>query len=75
MLVVPPEQLELWTEEEMNRYKIWKDSTITKNSMEDYRQVVININKDKIYDGIEASISFLETHSDFAKLVPFFDVN
>ena len=58
MVVVPPEQLDLWTEEETDSYNIWKGSTITKNSMEDYRQFVININKDydmdKIYDGIGA---------------------
>ena len=83
VVVFPPEQLNLWTVEHTDSYKIWKGSNSTNNStnnsMEDYRQLLININKDYNIDeicyGIEAVFSAWENLSDFSKLVPVFDVN
>ena len=71
VVVVSPKQLALWTAEETARYKIWKGSISTKNSMEDYRLININkdYNMDQIYEGIEAGISALE------RCVPDFNVN
>ena len=79
VVLVPPEQLDLWTVDETASYKIWKGSISTKNSMEDYRMLMIKIkedyNMDEIYDGIEAGLSALERLSDFSKCVPDFNVN
>ena len=79
VVLVPPEQLDLWTVDETASYKIWKGSISTKNSMEDYRLLMIKINEnynmDEIYDGIEAGLSALERLSDLSKCVLDFNVN
>ena len=52
VVLVPPEQLDLWTVEHTAAYKIWKGSISTKNCMEDYRQFLIKLNKDYNMDDI-----------------------
>ena len=77
-LVLPPEDLKLWTKDDKEGYGIWKEGKNKQNTEEDYRKVIIQLNKDynieEIYNQVEAGISALERLLDFSKLVPTFDV-
>ena len=45
--VVPPEDLNLWDKDCENAYNVWKGNVSDrKSNKEEYRQNIININKD-----------------------------
>ena len=77
VVVVPPEQLESWTNEDITSFNIWKSNKTTKNSRTDYIVYCNNVNEDfnmeRIYDGIEAGLSVLERFVEFMRLFPSFD--
>ena len=64
VVVVPPQELDSWSKEDIESYNIWKDDRTTKNSKEDYIEFCDNINKeydlDKMYDDVEVGLSALE---------------
>ena len=78
-LVLPPEKLDLWTEADKENYDIWKgEHQSIKNTEEDYRLFIIQLNKDynieEIYDHIETGLSALERLVEISKKFPGFDV-
>ena len=77
VVLVPPEQLDSWTDEDFASYKIWMSNKTSKNSKKDYIDYCTKINKDfhmdKIYDDIKIGLSSLERFVEFSKLFPSFD--
>ena len=72
--MLPPEKLDLWTEADKENYDIWKgEHQSIKNTEEDYRLFIIQLNKDykieEIYDHIETGLSALERLVEISKKI------